>query len=63
LILTGIEIIDQFIDGTAGDPAKLDVFLIMPAAVPFSNVIGDGKSCSPHLVSQSLLLLSRKLSD
>jgi hypothetical protein len=60
-ILAGIKVIDQLIHRTAGQTAEVNVFLIVPAAVPFGNVVGYGNRSPPHLVAKSVLFLSWKL--
>src|SRR5207245_10983116 len=53
-ILASIDIIDQFVNRTARDSAKVNVLLIVPASMPFGNIVGNRKCCPPHLHAQGI---------
>ena len=62
-VLAGVEIINQLVNRTAGHTAELYVFLIMPAAMSFRNVIVNRNGCPPHLVGQRIFFRGWKLLD
>ena len=59
-VYAGVEIIDQFVNGATCNTAELHVFLIVPTAVAFRDIVGNRDGCSPHLICQGVFLLRWK---